>query len=79
MAKETARGWRIGKEMQTHKIDVVVALGMAALVAAQRGAREHPTAQFGTYGYRDPERRTTTKYDGLITEGPFKGGYATST
>ena len=79
VAKESARGWRIGKEKQTHKIDVVVALGMAALVAAQRGAREHPPAQLGTYGYRDPERRTTTKYDGLITEGPFAGGYATST
>jgi hypothetical protein len=34
-AKETSRGWRIGKEKQTHKVDVVVALGMAAPVAAQ--------------------------------------------
>jgi len=38
VAKESSRGWRIGKEKQTHKIDVVVALGMAALIAAQQGA-----------------------------------------
>jgi len=30
VAVETSRGWRIGKDKQTHKIDVVVALGMAA-------------------------------------------------
>jgi phage terminase large subunit-like protein len=31
VAIETSRGWRIAKEKQAHKIDVVVALGMAAL------------------------------------------------
>jgi phage terminase large subunit-like protein len=30
VAIETSRGWRIGKEKQSHKIDVVVALAMAA-------------------------------------------------
>jgi Phage Terminase len=43
VAVETARGWRIGKDKQTHKIDVVVALGMAALAATKR--------EFGTVGY----------------------------
>jgi hypothetical protein len=33
VAVETSRGWRIAKEKQAHKIDVVVALGMAALAA----------------------------------------------
>jgi hypothetical protein len=33
VAIETSRGWRIGKEKQTHKIDIVIALGMAALSA----------------------------------------------
>jgi phage terminase large subunit-like protein len=33
VAVETARGWRIAKEKASHKIDVVVALGMAALGA----------------------------------------------
>ena len=32
-AIETTRGWRIGKEKQSHKIDVVVALSFAALGA----------------------------------------------
>ncbi len=35
VAIETVRGWRIAKEKQSHKIDVVVALGMAALGAIQ--------------------------------------------
>jgi hypothetical protein len=30
VAVETARGWRISKEKQSHKVDVVVALAMAA-------------------------------------------------
>ena len=37
IAKETTRGWRIAKEKSAHKIDVVVALGMAALIAAKDG------------------------------------------
>jgi phage terminase large subunit-like protein len=35
IAIETPRGWRIAKEKQAHKIDVVIALGMAALAAIQ--------------------------------------------
>jgi len=35
VAIETSRGWRIGKEKQSHKIDVVVALAMAAYAAVQ--------------------------------------------
>jgi phage terminase large subunit-like protein len=35
VAIETPRGWRIAKEKVSHKIDVVVALGMAALGAVQ--------------------------------------------
>ena len=34
IAVETARGWRIAKEKQSHKIDSIVALGMAAHAAA---------------------------------------------
>ena len=30
VAIETSRGWRIAKEKQSHKIDVVVALAQAA-------------------------------------------------
>jgi phage terminase large subunit-like protein len=37
VALETSRGWRIAKEKQSHKIDVVVALAMAALGAVHQG------------------------------------------
>jgi phage terminase large subunit-like protein len=36
VALETARGWRIAKEKQSHKIDVVIALGTAALGALKQ-------------------------------------------
>jgi Phage Terminase len=36
VAKETSRGWHIAKEKQSHKIDVVIALAMAALVSVQK-------------------------------------------
>jgi phage terminase large subunit-like protein len=35
IALETPRGWRITKEKQSHKIDVVVALAMAAHAAVK--------------------------------------------
>jgi phage terminase large subunit-like protein len=35
VALETSRGWRIAKEKQSHKIDVIVALAMAAYAAVQ--------------------------------------------
>jgi hypothetical protein len=37
VALETSRGWRIAKEKVSHKIDVVVALAMAALGAVCKG------------------------------------------
>jgi hypothetical protein len=36
VALETSRGWRIAKEKQSHKIDVVIALARAALGAVQQ-------------------------------------------
>jgi phage terminase large subunit-like protein len=39
VALESARGWRIAKDKQTHKVDVVVALAMAALAAIQKQSR----------------------------------------
>jgi phage terminase large subunit-like protein len=42
IAIETSRGWRIAKEKTSHKIDVVVALGMAALGAVQGGIARNP-------------------------------------
>jgi phage terminase large subunit-like protein len=45
VAVETPRGWRIAKEKQSHKIDVVVALAMAAHAAirAQSESKWDPT------------------------------------
>lgn len=40
VAVETSRGWRIAKEKASHKIDVVVALAMAALAAVQSGQQQ---------------------------------------
>jgi phage terminase large subunit-like protein len=39
VAIETARGWRIAKEKQSHKIDVVVALAMAAHASVTSAGR----------------------------------------
>jgi hypothetical protein len=41
VAAETPRGWRIAKDKQSHKIDVVVALAMAALSALRSGADDY--------------------------------------
>jgi phage terminase large subunit-like protein len=40
IAIETARGWRIAKDKQSHKIDVVVALAMAALGAVRANTQD---------------------------------------
>ena len=40
VAKETPRGWKITKEKQSHKIDIVIAMAMAALAAVERGQRQ---------------------------------------
>jgi phage terminase large subunit-like protein len=40
VAKETPRGWKITKEKQSHKIDIVVAMAMAAIAAVERGQNE---------------------------------------
>jgi len=42
VAKEGSRGWRIGKEKQSHRIDLVVALGMAAYAAMRAGYTPRP-------------------------------------
>jgi phage terminase large subunit-like protein len=50
VALETSRGWRIAKEKQSAKIDVVVALAMAALGAVQQG---QAPAKMEFYSVRD--------------------------
>src|SRR5262249_7449018 len=50
VAIEGSRGWKIAKEKASHKIDVVVALGMAALAASQQGARPIARIGLGSWG-----------------------------
>ncbi len=56
VAIESARGWRIAKERQSHKIDVIVALGMAAWAAldAARFEQVIPTGPPIISGLPDP-------------------------
>ena len=42
VAVESPRGWKISKAVQTHKIDVVIALGLAALGAVGSASRKPP-------------------------------------
>ena len=43
VAVETSRGWRISKEKQSHKIDVVIALAMAAHAVVDANRFPEPT------------------------------------
>jgi phage terminase large subunit-like protein len=50
VALETPRGWRITKEKASHRIDVIVALGMAAHAAMSIGARPLRKVNYGMMG-----------------------------
>jgi phage terminase large subunit-like protein len=52
IAVEGSRGWKIAKEKQAHKIDIVVALAMAALAAVQKD--ERGWMRVGGCGYGGP-------------------------
>jgi phage terminase large subunit-like protein len=74
VAVETSRGWRIAKEKQAHKIDVVVALGMASLAAVKaQGEYSYDTSfRWVSDGPPPPEpveevaRRRKALYDALL-------------
>jgi len=44
---ESSRGWRLDKAKQSHKIDIIVALSMAALAAVQNGGEPYYDIYFG--------------------------------
>jgi hypothetical protein len=58
VAVETARGWRIAKDKQSHKIDVVVALAMAALAAVRAGESTYNWEWVNDFGGAVPEQFT---------------------
>jgi hypothetical protein len=62
VAVETTRGWRIAKEKASHKIDVVVALGMAALSAVQAAKVTEPLSFLACMAvFEVDEKRRATK------------------
>ncbi len=80
VAIESSRGWRIAKEKQSHRIDVVVALAMAAHAAVQMGARPSnrmAAVALGTTGVvRDGAY--TSSGDDTYTAQPAGGWYTSS-
>jgi phage terminase large subunit-like protein len=60
VAVETGRGWRISKDKQSHKIDVVIALSMAVLGAIKAQEDFYDTSMRWVDGpgepRKDPER-----------------------
>jgi len=66
VASKGQRGWKIDKAKQSHKIDVVVALAMAALGSVEGTGR---VGEFGVY--------TVGPYGGPIT--PLPGGRVLAT
>jgi hypothetical protein len=56
VAVETTRGWRIAKDKQSHKIDIVVALGMACL-AALKGQSTYNIEALSDWDYPDEGNR----------------------
>jgi phage terminase large subunit-like protein len=83
VAIEGARGWRIAKEKQSHKIDVVIALGMAALAAVQSpGESTYPYSLDWVDG--DADEKSANKADkkadnktAEIVDPPFCAGPTT--
>jgi phage terminase large subunit-like protein len=57
VAVETARGWKISKEKQSHKIDVIVALAMSAHAAVQGHAPVIVTSDLISRILATPPRR----------------------
>lgn len=50
VASESARGWKISKDKQSHKIDVLIALSMAALAAVRANSKTRRKILYGTIG-----------------------------
>jgi phage terminase large subunit-like protein len=66
VAVETSRGLRIAKEKVGHKIDVIVALGLAALGAARTGQTASPDDAVACFKLND-ELRNADRWGGFGT------------
>jgi Terminase large subunit, ATPase domain len=65
IAIETARGWRIAKEKQNHKIDVVIALAMSALASVRSPGESNYDSQYLGWSDTPSEVLTTGRRDFL--------------
>jgi hypothetical protein len=65
IAIETARGWRIAKEKQNHKIDVVIALAMSALASVRSPSESNYDSQYLGWSDTPSEVLTTGRRDFL--------------
>ena len=65
IAIETARGWRIAKEKQNHKIDVVIALAMSALASVRSPGESTYDSQYLGWSDTPSEVLTTGRRDFL--------------
>ena len=63
IAVETARGWRIAKEKQNHKIDVVIALAMSALASVRSLGESNYDSQYLGWSDTPSEVLTTGRRD----------------
>jgi hypothetical protein len=63
IAIETARGWRIAKEKQNHKIDVVIALAMSALASVRSPGESNYDSQYLGWSDTPSEVLTTGRRD----------------
>jgi phage terminase large subunit-like protein len=72
---ESARGWRLDKMKQQHKIDVVVALSMAALAAVRDGGKsKYDTSMLWVGGDEtvDLHRQEQLAFNRYILAGGFR-------
>jgi Terminase large subunit, ATPase domain len=65
IAIETSRGWRIAKEKQNHKIDVVIALAMSALASVRSPGESNYDSQYLGWSDTPSEVLTTGRRDFL--------------
>jgi phage terminase large subunit-like protein len=71
VAIESNRGWRIGKDKQTHRIDIVIALAQAALIATKTGilAYDESYRAFQDDAVDEPDGPTKWRLERLGREG----------
>jgi phage terminase large subunit-like protein len=77
VAVESARGSRITKEKQSHKIDVIVALAMAAYAAVQGQNENSYDTTYRAFdpNYRDPDAPPAAERPAAANQGPSAAYY----